>query len=319
MAEELGLDAVKAAALNNVGTSRANLGDDGGLDDLAEAVRVAAAASAPFELCRAKGNLAAHTWLRGELAHALDLWLEARAEAAHFGQHAMRRWADGVTIDKHWTLGDWKTALAEAEAFISHVEAGSPHYLATQAYMNRAFIRLAAGDREGALADTDEAVELARRAVDPQNLLPTLARAASVLCELGDRRRAATLVAEFLAAPEVASEGYAATAAIELAWALAALGRGHELATAFNDLPYPWAQAAVAYAHGDPVSAADICARMGAVSHEAYARLQAARLLQTEGMQSEANRQLQQALAFFRNVGATHYIRQGETLLAASA
>ncbi|HZT17656.1 MAG TPA: adenylate/guanylate cyclase domain-containing protein [Gaiellaceae bacterium] len=317
MAEQLGFDAIRAAALNNVGTARGNLGDDGGLDDLAEAVRVAAAASAPFELCRARGNLAAHTWMRGDLERALGLWLQARADAERFGQLAMRRWMDGVTIDKHWALGDWETALAKAESFIADVEAGSPHYLATQAYMNRGLVRLATGDREGALADANEAVTLGRRAADPQNLLPALARAAFVLCELGDREGAAMLASEFLDAPDVASEGYAAVAAIELAWALVALGRADELVRTFEGLRFPWAQAAVAYARGDPVTAADVCARMGAVSYEAYARLEAARVLQSEGLQ--ADRELHRALAFFRSVGATSYVRRGEALLAASA
>jgi hypothetical protein len=56
--------------------------------------------------------------------------------------------------------------------------------------------------------------------------------------------------------------------------------------------------------------------RIGSRVDEALARLRAAELL---GRGSEADVQLQKALAFWRSVGATRYIREGETLLAASA
>jgi hypothetical protein len=38
-----------------------------------------------------------------------------------------------------------------------------------------------------------------------------------------------------------------------------------------------------------------------------------------EGRRAEADAQLEQALAFYRSVGATRYIREAEALLAVSA
>ena len=38
-----------------------------------------------------------------------------------------------------------------------------------------------------------------------------------------------------------------------------------------------------------------------------------------QGRRAEADEQLQQALAFYRSVGATRYVRECEALLAASA
>ena len=52
---------------------------------------------------------------------------------------------------------------------------------------------------------------------------------------------------------------------------------------------------------------------------EAYARLRVARQLVEEGRRAEADVQLQRSLAFWREVGATRYVREGEALLAASA
>jgi hypothetical protein len=48
-------------------------------------------------------------------------------------------------------------------------------------------------------------------------------------------------------------------------------------------------------------------------------RLRAAAQLVETGRRSEADEQLQRALAFWRSVGATRYVREGESLLAATA
>jgi hypothetical protein len=50
-----------------------------------------------------------------------------------------------------------------------------------------------------------------------------------------------------------------------------------------------------------------------------YARLQAAKALVQAGRRVEANAQLDQALAFYREVGATRYVSEAKALLAISA
>jgi len=104
MAEELRLDDVRAAALNNLGSARANLGDEQGLTDLAEAIRLAERANAPFELCRAKGNLAAMLWVRGQLARSLEL---------------SRGATDPVATDGTWKLPEYRRATAVALTYAS--------------------------------------------------------------------------------------------------------------------------------------------------------------------------------------------------------
>ena len=51
----------------------------------------------------------------------------------------------------------------------------------------------------------------------------------------------------------------------------------------------------------------------------AFADLRAAEQLVSEGRRAEADRHLQRGLAFWRSVGATRYVREGERLLAATA
>jgi hypothetical protein len=58
---------------------------------------------------------------------------------------------------------------------------------------------------------------------------------------------------------------------------------------------------------------------MGAATEEARVRLWLAEALVRQNRRAEADTQLQRALAFYRSVGATRYIREGEALLAASA
>lgn len=319
MAEELGLDEVRAAALNNVGTARGNLGDDQGLDDLAEAVRLAGACNAPFELCRAKNNLASHfLWERGRLAAAIDLWQETSEDAKRFGQLGHVRWIDGNTIDPLRVVGRWDDALARADAFIADVEAGRPHYLAAQAYSSRALIRLARGEADAALADAEQARAAAARVGDLQLRLPTLARVAHIRTGRGERTEAASLAAEVLTALH-AKDGAGHATGPEVSFALTALGRGQDLAAALTRFTTPWAQAAIHFAEEDPAGAAAIFAQIGDVTDEAYARLAAARAFAEEDRPAERDEQLRRALAFYRSVGATRYIREGEALLAASA
>jgi hypothetical protein len=52
---------------------------------------------------------------------------------------------------------------------------------------------------------------------------------------------------------------------------------------------------------------------------EAFTRLRAAAQLVVAGRRAEANEQLAKGLAFYRTVGATRYLREGEILLAKSA
>ena len=69
-----------------------------------------------------------------------------------------------------------------------------------------------------------------------------------------------------------------------------------------------WLDAAELVASGEFSAAADVYAEMGTLSDEADARLRS-------GRESE----IRQALQFYRSVGATRYIEEGEALLAATA
>ena len=67
------------------------------------------------------------------------------------------------------------------------------------------------------------------------------------------------------------------------------------------------------------MQAAEVYAEIGHLPNEAYTRLRAAEQLAGERSQIEADNQLQKALSFFRNVGATRHVNEGEALVAATA
>ena len=106
-----------------------------------------------------------------------------------------------------------------------------------------------------------------------------------------------------------------------LAWVAWQLGRPEELLDALRHEPShtPWLTAARSVAAGDFGGAADVFAEVRIPPHEAFYRLRAAEQLLAQGQRGQADEQLRIALAFYRSVGATRYVRDGEALLAASA
>ncbi len=83
--------------------------------------------------------------------------------------------------------------------------------------------------------------------------------------------------------------------------------------------PTVWIEAARLHHAGTPAAAAEVLQRAGSRTDAARTRLTAAERYQAAARHAEADEQLHEALAFYRGVGATRYVRLGERLLAASA
>jgi hypothetical protein len=171
----------------------------------------------------------------------------------------------------------------------------------------RALIYLARGANDTAAAEALRAEERAREGKDPQMMLPALGVRLRVEIELGRVDEAATLASELVSGPA----GHAACPpAIELAWAAERLGNADPVRAWVDRIAYPslWTDAARAILDGELERAADLFVEIGSLPDEARARLRA----------GDADN-VEKALAFYRSVGATRYIRQAEALLAASA
>jgi hypothetical protein len=105
--------------------------------------------------------------------------------------------------------------------------------------------------------------------------------------------------------PDLVSDWFA-----EASIALVALGRAGDVDAIAETAPTPtpWRDAGLALAHGEPAAAAEIFAEMGALPYEAEARLLAAR--------AGTDARLDEAIAFFRRVGATAHLGEAEALVA---
>jgi len=175
---------------------------------------------------------------------------------------------------------------------------------------------------EGAINDAERALELSRPANDPQLKQTAAEMTAMVFLSAGDRARASETFEEGLVGlRELRQIGFPVVWLHGLAWVGWVLGRADEVLEAVEDEPSdtPWLRGARAVAVGDFRGAAEIFAGLPAPAFEAFFRLRAAEQFVAEGRRAEADVQLRPALAFYRGVGATRYVREGEALLAASA
>lgn len=182
----------------------------------------------------------------------------------------------------------------------------------------RAQLRLARDDPRGALRDYAHALEALRDQSEDADL-EAVTVCARVAVATDRRAEAADLVAKiftFAWKPPYGNGGV-----VELALLLGEVGRSADpIVEAAQALPgLPWLQAASAVTRGELESAADQLAELCCPPLESEVRIRLAERLLTEGRRGEADDQLRRALAFWRSVGATRYIREGEALLTATA
>jgi class 3 adenylate cyclase/tetratricopeptide (TPR) repeat protein len=319
IAEELGLEDIRAHSLNYIGTARVSGGDLAGLNDLERSIDIARAIGTPFSLS-AYNNLAGVLYGLGQVGRALEMYAEGLQEARRFGIAREVENFEAAVSGSLWVSGRWDELLRHLDAAI---EMGGGSTEAMQALFVRALIRGARDDAEGALEDATTALQLARSrsSLPCPVLLFALVWYARTLLSVGRADEARTLADELTrllaAAPPTLEWG---DAWIDLAVVLPALDRTAALIDALGRAQATaWVDAAYAYASGDFVHAAETYATVGSPHDEALARLRAAQALIDDGRRAEADEQLQRALTFYRSVGATRYIREGEALLAASA
>ncbi len=302
LAEQLGLDPIRATLLNTIGISRWDLGDPEGMKDLEQSLALATEISSPGEIHRATNNLMEGHRKAGNWPEASRLLGKLHENAERFGIRGALSWICGEDAMDGFATGQWDVAVAAADELIAAAEAGAPNYLEPVCRETRARIRLARGDQPGALADSERGVELSRGS-DPQIAAPVLATRAFALLALGDRDEASQIASEHLAIPPYFY------GCVEIACVLHDLGRNEELAAWVPTLnAAAWQAPVEAIAGGDFHAAAEALEKIGDRAHEAYCRLR-----------SGTDADVRRALEFYRSVGAARYVREGEALLARSA
>jgi tetratricopeptide (TPR) repeat protein len=294
------------------------MGDKAGFADFEQAIAIATEARSPNQLQNALNNLLTRQVSLGRLEEAAETLVACRRNLDRHPTSGRRRWVGLAELELAVLTGNWTQAKRLADAFLAESHAATRHVLDPIVHLLRALILLAQGDLATASADTEAALALASREEVQRGM--EAGRAGKLLLELGRRDKAAALFAELLGLREHLVYSLNDSPITDAAWLAHDLGRPDDYAALVVGSPQiPWAVAAEAICVGEFPRAADVLEAIGYRPGEAYARLRAAKQLVQEGRRAEADAELQQALAFWREVGAKRYVREGEALLAASA
>ena len=303
MAEELGLEVIRAEAMLYVGSVKVELGDPTGIDVVRESIATGNAINSP-EVARSYNNLAVLLRVEGRLAESLEASEQGLAVAKRFGLMPYLNWDRGALPGRLFERGHFDEALAAADEALEADQGSVQQWPA----LVRAQIRVARDDGPGALADSASALEEGRALRYPQAIYPSLVVHGFVLTSLGDLAGGREVLEELLGrrASQPMSLSFGGGAIAAWSW------EQHGLLQRFLDMirsrRTPWLDASEAVNANDWEGAAEIYGRCGAVTDEAFARLQAG---------GDAN--LRAALDFYRSVGAPRYVRQAEARLAATA
>ncbi|HJR94367.1 MAG TPA: AAA family ATPase [Gaiellaceae bacterium] len=311
MAERLHLDDLRVHALTTIGSAKEFLSDTTGRDDLERAIEVGRSTSSAL-VAGALNNLA--VVLDGvDLLRVRELQFESLRVAERFGDASLMRFVRANMVPIEWMLGNWDEALAAADELIAACENGSPHILEGPTRLFRGYIVFARGHRDPALTDFIRSLEVAReRSADADILVPALVRNAWVNMQVGRGREARALFLE--AVPVLRKHPYARP------WMIAEvavdLGETSAIREIFTGLtPSPGSRAMIAVLDGRFDEAAELYGVAHNRLFEAEARLRRAEQLFTAGQAADGGEQLDKALAFYRSVGATHFVERGQRLI----
>ena len=173
-----GHEELRVMMLQIRGIARCELGDDGGLEDLREALRVGRAHGLAQEITQSLGYLGEAVWQLEGPAQGLAYVEESIEFATRRGLLAEAAWLKAESSWELFDLGGWDRLLERADEIIAWAREHGGDFPPTlvQPYRDRVFVHR--GRRDDVLAGLDDLVERARGLEDIQVLAPTLATAA---------------------------------------------------------------------------------------------------------------------------------------------
>jgi class 3 adenylate cyclase/tetratricopeptide (TPR) repeat protein len=318
MADELALDEVKVHVLNNIGSARVFSGDVGGIEELERSVELARSLNSP-ELARALNNLAVVYFDHlADPERSYELRVEAVATGERFGATPTSNFAVAILIMHEFFRGNWNEYVDAAGAYLTESKRVGRRYADTWLAASGSFVLLARGEEQRAHEQALWSLDLAREAGDPQAAGVSLSSLVWVETELGRRVEARRRAIEYLEPTSPVFWPWLVPLCLEAD----RLELEQELLATVEERAQPgngWVSLLRPAIAQDYAGAADGLGEIGVRPHEAFARLRAAEQLLEQGRQAEADVQLEKSLAFWRSVGATRYIREGEALLAETA
>ena len=320
VAERFGLEEIRGHVLNTKGVTRVNHGDLGGIADAEESIAIAERLNSAEALIRGYKNFGSTLMELGDLPRATGLEQRGLEVALRFGLEFQVMWFETeLGILAYWS-GDWDASDLAFGRLQEWVGSVGPHYMEAASQTTRAKLRAARGDQAGAAQDIEAALAFARRSLDLQSLLPTLADAALITASTGAHdapRRVSELFDEAVGGLAINVSG--AYCLVEFALALALTDQADRFAAVSTEGAWRWLAAARLIAAGRYAEAADELAATGARPEEALARLLAARMLIGRGDRPGGEAELHRAVDFWRSVGAARHLEMAEAMLAKSA
>jgi predicted ATPase/class 3 adenylate cyclase len=301
---------LRARALDLIGTSRVSLGEEGGMADQRRAIEIARERRVIWELQTSLNNHGVALFELGFLS-AVDQNLEERRRMFQdIGSTAdSRDFFLAAEAHASHAAGRWDAALASVNGFLEHLGEGETHYLEADLRPVTALIMFARDRLTDALTEADRAVDVGLRSRDPQAFAGSLCVRAGLLLANHRTDAALTDFEELLSLGEGLPVGLNVSGYLPaFTWLAIDLHRRGEAEQALTVSRSPrWNAVGTAILADDLPRAAELLNEIGHRPAEAYARLRA------------GGDQLHEALAFYRSVGATRYIREAESQLAASA
>ena len=183
MADELGLDEIRAHALTTIGMAKSAKQPRSGTPDIERARDLALEVDLPVAAAIVN-NLAADAASNADVTRGAELYEEAYELAERFGDRSNMRFIRGNIIWFGVMRGNWHV-LADAESFIAECEAGAPHTQEPVVRLARAYIRAARGDLEAANDDFRAAVDLSHRRMQAGSVIGPLSLWLAVLVDYG--------------------------------------------------------------------------------------------------------------------------------------
>jgi hypothetical protein len=178
------------------GSSNAQLGDEGGIDDILEGLRIQLDINDSVRAMQTYNNAATVQISSGHLREGRKTIEEAIAFGQARGLPSHVDWSRNTRTEALFPMGEWDECLRESEDLIVEDVRRGGSQIGTFARAWAAMVRFYRGETTEPLAMMEEALESARAIEDPQALLPCLSIMIGCSDLAGDESRALALSSE---------------------------------------------------------------------------------------------------------------------------